>query len=253
MSEQVVVREADGVMEVLIDRPEARNAMTRAAAEGIAAAMERLDSRADLRCAILSGTGGHFCAGMDLKGFLAGDLPIVADRGFGGLCGQPPRKPLIAAVDGFALAGGMELALACDLIVASADARFGIPEVTRGLIAAGGGVVRLPRRIPRAVAMELALTGEPIGAARAYELGLVNRVVEGPAIEDARKLARRIADNAPLAVVASKAMMRESWTWDEAGMDAKQAPFAMPIMFSADAREGAKAFAEKRKPEWKGR
>lgn len=253
MTDQVLVREADGVMEVVINRPEARNAMTKAAAEAIAAAMERLDADDTLRCAILAGAGGMFCAGMDLKGFLAGDLPMVAERGFGGLCSKPPAKPIIAAVDGFALAGGMELALACDLIVAQEDARFGIPEVTRGLVAAGGGVVRLPRRIPRALAMELALTGEPIDARRAYEIGLVNRLTQGPAIDVAHALARQIADNAPLAVATSKALMRESWLWLEAEMDERQAGAVMKVMFSADAREGAKAFAEKRKPEWKGR
>lgn len=253
MSDPVLTSETDGVLEVVINRPEARNAMTKAAAEAIAAAMERLDSEDSLRCAILSGAGGNFCAGMDLKGFLAGDLPMVAERGFGGLCSQPPKKPLIAAVDGFALAGGMELALACDLIVAQADATFGIPEVTRGLVAGGGGVMRLPRRIPRAVAMELALTGDPIGARRAYELGLINRVTDGPAIDEARVLARRIADNAPLAVATTKALMRESWLWPDEEMDQRQAGPVMKVMFSQDAREGAKAFAEKRKPDWQGR
>src|ERR687888_854836 len=167
--------EADGeVLVVKIDRPEARNAVNLAVAEGIAAALERLDGDDALRVGILTGAGGTFCAGMDLKAFVAGERPYVAGRGFAGIVQGPPRKPLIAAVEGWAVAGGFEIALACDLIVAARDARFGIPEVKRGLVAAGGALLRLPRR----VALELGLTGEPIGAERAYELGLVCRVVE---------------------------------------------------------------------------
>lgn len=253
MSEEVLVSAADGVLEVTINRPEARNAMTKAAAEAISAAMDRLEAEDDLRCAILTGAGGAFCSGMDLKGFLKGEFPVAGDRGFGGLTSWTPKKPVIAAVDGFALAGGMELALACDLIVANREAKFGIPEAKRGLVAGGGGVVQLPRLLPRPLAMELALTGDPITAARAYDLGLVNRVTEGPAIDAARELARAIAANGPLAVAASKAIIRESWNWPDAEINVQQAPYIAAVFTSEDAREGAMAFAQKRKPEWKGK
>ena len=253
MSEHVLVTVADGVIEVTINRPEARNAMTKAAAEAIAAAMDRLDAEDGLRCAILTGAGGSFCSGMDLKSFLAGELPIAGDRGFGGLTAWTPSKPVIAAVDGFALAGGFELALACDLIVASEDAQFGIPEVKRGLIAGGGGVVQLPRLLPRPLAMELALTGDPITAAQALAYGLVNRLTSGPAIDAARDLARTIAANGPLAVAASKALIRKSWTWRDDELPARQMPYLDRVFNSEDAREGATAFAQKRAPEWKGR
>jgi enoyl-CoA hydratase len=253
MSEEVLVEVADGVLEVTINRPEAKNAMTKAAAEAISAAMDRLEAEDDLRCAILTGAGGTFCSGMDLKGFLKGEFPTVPDRGFGGLTSWTPKKPVIAAVDGFALAGGLELALGCDLIVASRGAKFGIPEAKRGLVAGGGGVVQLPRLLPRPLAMELALTGDPITAERAYELGLVNRVTDGPAIEGARDLARSIAANGPLAVAASKAIIRDSWLWADAEVNEKQTPYIAKVFASEDAREGATAFAQKRKPEWKGR
>jgi enoyl-CoA hydratase len=252
MADEVLTHVSDGVLEVTINRPEARNALNRAAAEGIAAAMDRLDAEADLRCAILTGAGGTFCAGMDLKAFMMGDLPIVAERGFGGLTEWTPGKPVIAAVDGFALAGGMELALACDMIVASAEARFGLPEVKRGLVAAGGGVVLLPRLVPRALAMELVLTGDTIDARRALGLGLVNRLTEGPAIDGARELARAIAANGPLAVSASKRLVRESWLWEISETAERQAAYIGPVFASRDAMEGAAAFAQKRKPEWQG-
>jgi enoyl-CoA hydratase len=253
MEHEVGVVERDGVLEVTINRPAQRNAMTRAVAEAIGAAMDVLDSRSHLRCAILTGAGGSFCAGMDLKGFLRGELPVDARGGFGGICTWTPRKPVIAAVDGPALAGGFELALACDLIVAGEDARFGIPEVKRGLVAAGGGVVQLPRLLPRALAMELALTGDPIDARRALELGLINRITAGPAIAAARELAQTIAANGPLAVAASKGIVRDSWLWPEADINTHQAPYVAPIFASEDAREGARAFAEKRAPVWQGR
>ena len=253
MSEEVLVTAADGILEVTINRPEARNAMTKAAAEAIAAAMDRLDAELELRCAILTGAGGTFFSGMDLKGFLAGEMPVAGDRGFGGLTSWTPKKPVIAAVDGYALAGGMELALACDMIVANVNAKFGIPEAKRGLVAAGGGVVQLPRLLPRQLAMELALTGDPITAQRGYDLGLVNSVTDGPAIDAARELARRIAENGPLALIASKGIIRDSWLWQESEINAKQGPYIAHVFASEDAREGATAFAQKRKPNWLGK
>ncbi|MDE8651587.1 crotonase/enoyl-CoA hydratase family protein [Novosphingobium album (ex Liu et al. 2023)] len=253
MSDEVLVTDADGILEVTINRPEQRNAMTKAAAEAIAEAMDRLDAEPALRCAILTGAGGTFCAGMDLKGFLKGELPVAGERGFGGLTSWTPKKPVIAAVDGHALAGGLELAIACDLVVANVNARFGIPEVKRGLVAGGGGVVHLPRLLPRQLAMELALTGDPITAQRAYDLGLVNRVTDGPAIAAARELAATIAANGPLAVAASKGIVRDSWLWPADEINTLQAPYIAHVFVSEDAREGARAFAEKRKPNWQGR
>jgi enoyl-CoA hydratase len=249
-----VLTEVDGnVLIVTINRPDAKNAMNKAAAEGISAAMDRLDADPDLRCAILTGAGGTFCSGMDLKGFLRGESPRVEGRGFGGLSEWTPKKPVIAAVDGYALAGGMELALSCDLIVASASSKFGIPEVKRGLAAAAGGLIKLPRQIPPRIAMELALTGDFITAQRAYELGFINQISEGPSLAAAKALAARVAENGPLALIASKAIVRDSHEWTEAEMWDKQAAYIQPVFTSSDAREGAAAFAEKRKPNWQGK
>jgi enoyl-CoA hydratase len=255
MSEEnaVLTEVEDGVLIVTMNRPEAKNAMNKAQAEGIAAAMDRLEADGDLRCAILTGAGGTFCSGMDLKGFLRGERPSIEGRGFGGLTEWTPSKPVIAAVDGYALAGGLELAISCDLIVANASSKFGIPEAKRGLAAAAGGLIKLPRQIPPRIAMELALTGDFIDAARAYNLGLVNRVVDGPSIEGAKELARAIAANGPLALIASKAVIRQSHTWSDEEMWAKQNTHTMAVFVSEDAREGAAAFAEKRKPNWQGK
>lgn len=252
-NQEVLTEVEDGVLIVTINRPDAKNAMSKAAAEGIAAAMDRLDSEDDLRVGILTGAGGTFCSGMDLKGFLRGESPTVEGRGFGGVVQSPPAKPLIAAVEGYALAGGLELMIACDLVVAHKDAKFGIPEVKRGLVAAAGGVMMLPDQIPERIAMELALTGDFIDATRAYELGLINEVVNGPALEGAKTLAAKIAANGPLAVRVSKQVMKESRGWAMDERYTKQTQLIAPVFVSEDAREGAAAFAEKRKPNWKGK
>ncbi|WP_108787339.1 crotonase/enoyl-CoA hydratase family protein [Erythrobacter sp. Alg231-14] len=253
MSEEVLTQVEDGVLIVTINRPEAKNAMTKAASEAIAAAMDRLDAEDDLRVGILTGAGGTFCSGMDLKGFLRGESPSVPGRGFGGVVQAPPAKPLIAAVEGYALAGGLELMIACDLVVANSAAKFGIPEAKRGLVAAAGGVMMLPDQIPERIAMELALTGDFIDAGRAYELGLINTVTDGSALEGAMALAAKIAANGPLAVRVSKQVMKESRAWAMADRYDNQAKLIAPVFVSEDAREGAAAFAEKRAPNWKGK
>ncbi|MBX7457926.1 crotonase/enoyl-CoA hydratase family protein [Qipengyuania sp. 1NDH17] len=252
-TDDVLTEVDDGVLIVTINRPEAKNAMNKAAAEGIAAAMDRLDEDDDLRVGILTGAGGTFCSGMDLKGFLRGESPSIEGRGFGGVVQKPPAKPLIAAVEGYALAGGLELMIACDLVVANKDAKFGIPEAKRGLVAAAGGVMMLPDQIPERIAMELALTGDFIGAERAYELGLINRVSDGSALDAAKELAAKIAANGPLAVRVSKQVMKESRGWPMEERYTRQTQLIAPVFVSEDAREGAAAFAEKRAPNWKGK
>jgi enoyl-CoA hydratase len=249
----VLVETRGPILLVTLNRPAARNAATYAMAVQVAAAMDRLDGDDSLTIGILAGAGGTFCAGMDLKGFLRGERPSLPGRGFAGLTAKPPAKPLIAAVDGYALAGGMELALACDLIVANRQAKFGIPEVKRGLGARAGGLIRLPRLIPSRVAMELALTGAFLGAERAHDLGLVNRLTDGPALDAALTLAGEICANGPLAVRASKQVITQSRLWNEADMWDRQDAIMDPVFASEDAREGAAAFAEKRAPIWKGR
>jgi len=253
--ESPVLTEARGaVLVITINRPEARNSMNKAAAEAMGAALDRLDADSDLSVGVITGTGKGFSAGMDLKGFAAGEFPIAGDRGFGGIAQRSARKPLIAAVEGFALAGGLEVALACDLIVAARGARLGIPEVKRSLVAAAGALLRLPQTLPRTIAMELALTGEPMPAERAYELGLVNRLTEpGEALTAALELAQTIAANGPLALAATKRIMVEAADWQQSEFFDRQQEIVAPVMSSEDAREGAVAFAEKRPPEWKGR
>jgi enoyl-CoA hydratase len=250
----VLTERRDGVLLIVLNRPDARNAVNLAVAEGIAAALDELDGSEELSVGVLTGAGKGFCAGMDLKAFVSGQRPWVGDRGFAGIVRRPPVKPLIAAIEGFAVAGGLEIALACDLIVAARGAKLGVPEVKRSLVAAGGALLRLPRRIPYHAAMELALTGEPITAERAAELGLVNRLSEpGEAVQAALGLAAEIAVNAPLALIASKRIVQEQYDWSAAEMWERQGAISDPVFVSDDAREGATAFAEKRHPVWRGK
>ena len=250
--EVVLVEQRDRILIITINRQQAKNAVNAAVSRGLADAMDRLDAEDGLSVGILTGAGGSFCAGMDLKAFARGENVVVEGRGMG-FTERPPVKPLIAAVEGYALAGGTELALATDLIVASKDSAFGIPEVKRGLVAGGGGLLRLPQRIPYAIAMELALTGENLSAERAHELGLVNVLAEpGAALEAAIGLAERITANGPLAVAATKRIITESRGWSPDTMFTEQTKILMPVFSSNDAREGAVAFAEKRAPKWTG-
>jgi enoyl-CoA hydratase len=253
--EQAVLTERRGrVLLITINRPDQRNAINGAVANGIAAALDELDGEGELSVGVLTGAGKGFSAGMDLKAFVAGESPYVGDRGFAGITQRAAAKPLIAAVEGFAVAGGLEVALSCDLIVAARGARLGIPEVKRSLVAAGGALLRLPRVLPRTIALELALTGDPIDAERAHQLGLVNRLADpGQAVDAALELAEAIAPNGPLALAATKRVLTESVDWPESEFFARQGEIAGPVMASEDAREGAKAFAEKRAPVWQGR
>src|SRR5436305_9553376 len=256
MNEQqaVLTERRDRVLVITINRPGQRNAVNAAVAQGIASALDELDGTAELSVGVLTGAGKGFSAGMDLKAFVAGESAWVGDRGFAGIVQRPPSKPLIAAVERFAVAGGLEIALACDLIVASQGAKLGIPEVKRSLIAAGGALLRLPRTLPRNLAMELALTGDPIDAERGHELGLINRLTDsGGALGAALELAETVAANGPLALAATKRVMVESSDWSDAELFERQGEIVGPVMTSEDAREGATAFAEKRPPVWKGR
>lgn len=254
MTKEVLISVHDGIQTITLNRPHARNAVTLTVAHAIAEALDDLDSRSDIQVSILTGAGGNFCSGMDLKGFLRGEKPTLEGRGFGGLTSKPPRKPLIAAVEGYALAGGFELVLACDLVVAADNAQFGIPEVRRGLAATAGGLVRLPRQLPYRIALELALTGDMLPASRAFDLGLINRMVApGNALDEARALAEKIIQNGPLSVAASKQVVKDSQDWSTAEMWERQAALTDHILTSDDAKEGSAAFAEKRKPVWKGK
>jgi enoyl-CoA hydratase len=249
----VLTERRERILLITLNRPDQRNAVNAALAAGVAAALDELDQDPDLSLGVLTGAGKGFCSGMDLKAFVAGEVPHVADRGFAGITQRSAVKPLIAAIEGFAVAGGLEVALSCDLIVAARGARLGIPEAKRSLVAAAGGLLRLPRMLPRNIAMELALTGEPIDAERGAELGLVNRLAEpGHAVDVALELAGAIAQNGPLALTATKRILTESVDWPDSEFFERQAEIIGPVMSSDDAREGATAFTEKRAPVWQG-
>lgn len=253
MSDTTKVEIRDGVMIITINRPEAKNAINKSVAEGVAAALIELDSNPDIQVAVLQGAGGGFSSGMDLKAFLTGELPVVEGRGFAGLTEAVVEKPLIAAVEGFALAGGFEIMLSCDLVIAASNAKLGIPEVKRGLVAAGGGLVKMPRQMPKRLAMEMALTGNSISADRAYDIGLINKVVEpGAALDAAMELANAIKANGPMAVKLSKQVINSTTDWTSDTMMQNQLEIVTPIFTSNDAREGPTAFAEKRAPKWTG-
>lgn len=251
---EVEVERQGATLLIAINRPQRRNAVNRAVSLAIADALDRLEGDDELRAAVMTGRGGNFCAGMDLKAFLDGERPELEGRGFAGICEAPPSKPVIAAVEGYALAGGFELALACDLIVASESAVFGLPEAARGLVAGSGGLLRLGRRIPAGIALQYALTAEHVPAAEAARWGLVNRLVpEGKALDAALELAGQIAANAPLSVQASKQIMAQSRLWPDDEMFDRQRPLSEAVIGSEDAQEGARAFAEKRAPRWTGK
>ncbi|MFG1923385.1 crotonase/enoyl-CoA hydratase family protein [Cryptosporangium sp. NPDC048952] len=252
MSDAVLVHQDGAVLVLTINRPAQRNAVNGAVSREIADALDRLESSPDLRVGILTGAGGVFSAGMDLKAFAAGETIADPVRGFAGLVKRPPTKPLIAAVEGWALGGGFEIVLSCDLVTAGSGARFGLPEVRRGLAARGGGVFRLPRVLPRAVALELIMTGAPFDAERAAHFGLVNRLAdEGGALSAAQELAKMIAESAPLSVRASKKVAIESADWPiDDGFD-RQSAILDPVFASEDATEGVAAFRERRAPVWK--
>jgi enoyl-CoA hydratase/carnithine racemase len=252
--ESLVLTEVRGrVLLITINRPEARNSINKATAEAMGAALDRLDSDREVAVGVITGTGKGFSAGMDLKGFASGEFPVAGDRGFAGIAERSAHKPLIAAIEGFALAGGLEIALACDIIVASREAKLGIPEVGVGLFAGAGALLRLPRRVGLGQSAVLALTGKPISGEEGHRIGLVDRVTDaGGAVDEALSLAETIAANAPLALAASKAVLVDGFTKPDAEFWKWQQQYFQEVFTSKDAIEGATAFAEKRAPNWQG-
>lgn len=250
----LLVERIGSVLVMTINRPHRKNAIDYRTAVALESAMRELDQNADLAVGVLTGAGGVFSAGMDLSAFLRGERPVTVDGGFAGFAQRPPAKPLIAAVEGWALAGGFEMVLACDLVVAGAAAKFGLPEVKRGLVARGGGAFTLPQRIPRAIALEMLLTGDPMSTAELAAFGLINQVVpDGSAVNSAIMLAVRIAANAPLALAATKQIVVQSRDWWVRDSFVNQELMIGPVFASDDAREGSRAFVEKRLPVWAGR
>jgi enoyl-CoA hydratase len=253
-AEPVIAERRANVLLITLNRPEVRNSVNAALAAGVAGALEELDGDDALSVGVLTGAGGYFSAGMDLGAFVKGESPWFGDRGFAGIAQRASRKPLIAAIEGFAVAGGLEIALACDLVVAAKGAKLGIPEAKRSLVAAGGALLRLPRRMPYHIVMELALTGDTLPAERFYDFGVVNRLAEpGSAVDVAMELAATLAKNGPLALAASKQILQEQFDWSTAEMWERQSAISGGVFASEDAKEGANAFKEKRDPVWKGR
>jgi enoyl-CoA hydratase len=252
-SGKVLVDADDGLLIITLNRPWVRNAIDRDLSYEVCAAVDHLDASAELVVGILTGAGGNFCSGMDLKAFLRGEVTRVEGRGLLGIALTPPTKPLIAAVEGYCLAGGFEATLACDLMVTSREARFGLPEAKRGLAAAAGGLIRLPRHLPPRIAMEIALTGDQVDAELLFRHGLINTLVDaGQALDAAIELARRIVPNAPLSLAASKRVINQQRDWTTGEEFERQAAITAPVIASADAKEGARAFAEKRAAKWTG-
>lgn len=253
-ADAVLTERRGALLLITLNRPEQRNAVNQAVADGVSAALDALDANAELRAGILVGAGDGFCAGMDLEAFRTEGRPHVKGRGFAGIVQRSAAKPLIAAIEGFAVAGGLEIALACDLIVAASNARVGLPEVRRGLVPTGGALLHLPRRVPYQLAMDLVLTGRLVEAEQLAPFGLVARTTPpGQALEIALALANDIARNAPLATAAAKAVLRDASQLHEEKAWARQAEHTDHVLCSQDAQEGARAFVEKREPAWQGR
>ena len=240
---------------ITINRPEARNAVNGEVAEGIEAAIDQAEADDEIWIVVLTHEGPVFCAGADLKAISSGDAARLSTPtgGFGGITSKARTKPIIAALNGPAYAGGCEIVLACDLVVASSDASFSVPEVKRNLVAAAGALFRLPKAMPRNLGMEMLLTGDPVGAQRAYDVGFVNRLTEpGKAVDVAIELAAQISENAPLAVRKSREVALQRYASDEEAFQASARAMG-EVMASEDTTEGLNAFIEKRKPNWKGR
>ncbi|MEM7250004.1 MAG: crotonase/enoyl-CoA hydratase family protein [Pseudomonadota bacterium] len=254
MANEVLTEVRGRTLLITLNRPDAMNAVNQALSEELAQAADQLDNDSNLSVGVLTGNGRGFCAGMDLKAFVTGSMPEVEGRGFGGITERSASKPLIAAIEGFALAGGLELAMSCDILVAAKGAKLGIPETGVGLFAAGGALLRLPQALPYGLAMKMALTAQPITAEVAHQHGLVTELAEkGEAVNVALELAEQIAKNAPLGLISSKALIARSKGQTEAEFWEYQNTEHMHVFSSEDAHEGPTAFAEKRAPVWRGK